>query len=234
MFKLASTAFTLFVVAAASQASVRALNYSDYYEISSGEFQSCPNSGEFYQGIELYAGVALAFCTPYPGPPLNASAVASVSAAAVADPGLNGWNCYPQGTAECPPGYAISELCLTSWDSAVNPAPECSNYCTDPAYFAMKCTPAPVALVPLNSGEWLTTGPDYNNAICNDGSVMCGLCTSNNPSDCQGENTRAKCCKYHNCHWSDGLSIGFPCSPSISPSVAVLFSLYPNRLPQSQ
>jgi hypothetical protein len=198
MFKFTSTTFTLFV-AAASQLSVCAQNDNKYIDLGFGGFHSCPNSGEFFQGmqtISMYGPRGL--CIPYPGQPLAASASAAASvSAAVADPGLNGWSCYPPGTAECPPGYAIADLCISRCDSYGCQA-GCADYCTTPGFFAMKCIPNPITDVPLNSGEWLPIGSCETDAMCDEGSVLCGLCYSNNPNDCQGEMTSGKCCKYQN------------------------------------
>jgi hypothetical protein len=191
MMKISSTAFALFL-ATARNASVSADSSPMAGNQLPGVFVSCP-SGEVYQGTQTFFST----CTPYPGHSLVASAseaAVSVSLSdAAADPGLNGWSCYPRGIAECPPGYAVAGLCVGYGPVA------CTEYCPTPGYIAMQCIPSPIADVPLNSGEWLPMpGPDvWGNGKCNEGSVLCGLCASDNPNDCQGGYTRGKCCKYH-------------------------------------
>jgi hypothetical protein len=117
MTKLSSPALAL-VVAAASHATISANGHEHAFEMTTGNFFSCPNPGEVYQGIELgadpmgngFGGI----CTPYPGRPLNTNTTSAVSASVSDDPGLNGWSCFPPGVAECPAGFlAISEMCVT-------------------------------------------------------------------------------------------------------------------------
>jgi hypothetical protein len=189
MTKFSSTTALALFVAAASQASVSA-QWDSVFQMQDGQFASCPNPNDFFQGLQLGV-VPEAFCTKYPGQPLNASAT---DVPVSDDPGLDGWSCYPEGQAECPAGYAISEMCVSINNSF---APSCASYCTTPGYFAMKCVPNPRTNVPLNAGEWLPIRPE-GNGICDDGSVMCGFCYSANPSDCQGEYWRSKCCKCPN------------------------------------
>jgi hypothetical protein len=194
MTKLSSAALAL-VVTAASHASVSAqAPTDDSYMMGNGQFASCPNPKEFYQGFTFDGGAAIAYCTDYPGKPLSNATATAVSVSS--DPGLNGWSCYPEGKAECPAGFAISEMCVSFNGGSVGGSPTCANYCTTPGFFAMKCVPNPIKDVPLNSGEWLPfTGGEYGNAMCDDGSIVCGLCYSSNPTDCQGKTYRAKCCK---------------------------------------
>jgi hypothetical protein len=184
-----STAFALFAAAMTSKTSVSAQG-------SLGQFVSCPY-GEFYQGTYQWSGT----CTSYPGQPLTAASAAAAStfvSDVATDPGLNGWSCYPEGMAECQPGYVIAGLCV---GTTIFPYEDflCHEYCSTPGFFAMKCVPSPTGYVPLNSGEWLPMpGPDFwGNAMCGEGSVLCGLCASDNLDHCQGGLNRGKCCKYH-------------------------------------
>jgi hypothetical protein len=198
--KLSTPALALFAVAA-SQASVSAEGREATFFMGAGNFQSCPTSGEIFQGLYFdkapYGFGFQGVCAPYPGRNLTSTTAPSAVAAAAAapsDPGLNGWSCFPPGPAECPAGFAISEMCTSYLGLILGETPMCADYCTTPGFFAVKCVPNPVTAVPLNGGSWLPTaaGP-----MCQDGSALSGVCISSNATDCQGANVRGKCSKYH-------------------------------------
>jgi hypothetical protein len=195
MMKLSPTAFALLVATASRAPAVSAQDWSKDFPVYGTLFVSCPNAGDFYQGVYSWAATTAGFCTQYPGQPLAPPKPAAASVPAASDlQSLNGWSCFPEGaSAECPAGFAIADVCMTPPGAA--PKDYCQEYCSTPSFFAVKCVPSPITDVPLNSGEWLPTVGTDHPAYCDDGSVLCGLCTSSNPSDCQGVTSRGKCCK---------------------------------------
>jgi hypothetical protein len=207
MQKLSSPALALFVTVASQASLLTVKGLEPLFALNNGGFYSCPNSGEMYLGLEQVGdpnsiGIS-ARCTPYPGQPLSNATTSAAAVSVSDDPGLNGWTCYPPGEAECPAGFAISEMCASSNGFTLAGAPNsCVNYCTTPGFFAIKCVPNPAADVPLNAGEWLPapvpgSPTPWKSTMCDVGSVLCGVCLSGNESDCQGGQIRGKCCKYH-------------------------------------
>lgn len=115
--------------------------------------------------------------------------------------GVDGWQCFEQGTrAECPYGEGMIGLC-----SSDKSGDECQAYCPSngPRDFAIKCAVVDQGKYVFDSGSWnAPVNLDLNDPTlpgCSEAKTVCGMCTSNGDNkSCFGAENQFKC-KCYDC-----------------------------------